>query len=123
MKPLIPEQLQALGVLVLLVFLLRVAWLVRGQKLDLRGSVMWLFSTLAALALALAPGILASASRALAIELPSNAFFALAIVYLAVNVLSNTIAASANAGRVRRLAQVCALWRAQLDELRAGPAR
>jgi hypothetical protein len=119
MKPLIPEQLQALGVLVLMVFLGRVVWLIRAQRLHLRESLLWVLSTLFALLLALAPGLLGAVSRTLSIELPSNAFFALAIVYLAVNVLSNTIAASANAGRVGRLAQECALLRAQIEELRA----
>lgn len=119
MKPLIPEQLQMLGILVLLVFLGRVVWLVRTQQLNLRGSALWVLSTIFALLLTLWPGLLAAVSRALSIELPSNAFFALAIVYLAVNVLANTIAASANAGRVGRLAQECALLRAQLEELRA----
>ncbi len=122
MKPIVPELLQAVIIMVLLVFLAGVAWLIRRQRLDLRRSLFWMLSTLAALAAAMAPGVLFRLSRALEIDLPSNAFFALAILYLAVNVLSNTISASANAGRVGRLAQECALLRAELDELRAGKA-
>ena len=48
----------------------------------------------------------------------SNAFFAAAILYLAVNVLAGTLAASDNSARTRRLAQECALLRAELDQLR-----
>jgi hypothetical protein len=123
MKPMVPVQLQVSVVLVLLIFLATVAWLIRTSKLDPRRSLFWLLSTLFALAVALAPGVLLRLSRALEFEVPSNAFFALAMVYLAVNVLSNTISSSANAGRISRLAQECALLRAEIDELRAAGGR
>ena len=41
------------------------------------------------------------------------------LLYLALNVLAVTIGLSRNTTSVRRLAQECALLRAELDELRA----
>jgi hypothetical protein len=58
-------------------------------------------------------------ARALAVEVPSNALFAVAILYLTLNVLALTIAVSNSASRERRLVQECALLRGELDELRA----
>ncbi len=48
-------------------------------------------------------------------QLPSNALFGAAVLYLAVNVLVNTVAGSQNAARIRRLAQECAALRAELE--------
>jgi hypothetical protein len=53
------------------------------------------------------------------VQVPSNAIFGAGLVYLAVNLLSVTIANSGNAERTRRLAQECALLRAELDRLKA----
>ncbi len=49
----------------------------------------------------------------------SNALFGAAVLYLAVNVLVNTVASSQNAARIRRLAQECASLRAELEAERA----
>ncbi len=53
------------------------------------------------------------------VQVPSNALFAAGLVYLAVNLLWVTIATSASAERTRRLAQECALLRAEVERLRA----
>ncbi len=58
-------------------------------------------------------------ARAVSITVPSNALFALSFVYVLLNLLAATIAISANATKVRRLAQEAALLRAELDALRA----
>jgi hypothetical protein len=57
-------------------------------------------------------------SGALGFQVASNAIFGAAVLYLAVNVLVNTVASSVNAARLRRLAQECALLRAELEALR-----
>ena len=49
---------------------------------------------------------------------PANALFGAGLLYLALNVLAVTIGLSQNTTSVRRLAQECALLRAELEELR-----
>ena len=118
-QPLLPLELQVLAVATLIGFLGWVAHLVRSRRLSLRDSFLWVLSTCAVLALVLFPQLLRYIARALAIEVPSNALFALAILYLTLNVLSLTIALSQGAAQARRLTQECALLRGELDGLRA----
>ncbi len=115
---LIPVELQAISIVVLAIFLLWVLRLVRTQSLSLRDSLVWVLTTVVATAVALFPGILVRAASALGFQVASNALFGAAILYLAVNVLVNTVASSQNAARVRRLAQECAALRAELEEAR-----
>ncbi len=115
---LIPLELQIVSVAVLLVFLLWVLRLVRTQRLSLRDSLVWVLSTLLATVVALFPGILVRVASAIGFQVASNALFGAAILYLAVNVLVNTVASSQNAARVRRLTQECAALRAELEEAR-----
>lgn len=115
---LLPLELQLIAVAALLGFLGWVIHLARRDRLSLRDALLWLTSTLVALALMAFPGALRFMARALGVEVPANGLFALAFLYVLVNLLSATTAISANAVRTRRLAQECALLRAELEELR-----
>ncbi len=112
---LIPIELQVVSVVILAVFLLWVLRLVRTQRLSLRDSLVWVVTTLVATVVALFPGILVRAAHLLGFQVASNAVFGAAVLYLAVNVLVNTVASSQNAARIRRLAQECASLRAELE--------
>jgi hypothetical protein len=118
---LIPFELQVISIAVLAAFLLWVLRLVRTQRLSLRDSLVWVVTTLVATMVALFPGILVQAAHLLGFQIPSNALFGAAVLYLAVNVLVNTVAGSQNAARLRRLAQECAALRAEVDLLRTRP--
>ena len=118
---LVPFELQAVSIAVLAAFLLWVLRLVRTQRLSLRDSLVWVVTTLVATLVALFPGILVRAAHLVGFQIASNAVFGAAILYLAVNVLANTVAGSQNAARIRRLAQECAALRAELDIARASP--
>jgi hypothetical protein len=120
--PLLPLHLQLVAAAVLVVFLGWVVHLVRQQRLPLRDSLLWLLSTGAALVVTMFPSTLRWLARVLDIAVPSNALFAIAFVYVLVNLLSLTIAVAGSAARVRRLSQECALLRAELDALRGGGA-
>ena len=117
----IPAELQIISIVVLAIFLLWVLRLVRTQRLSLRDSLVWVVTTLLATVVALFPGILVRAAHLLGFQIASNALFGAAVLYLAVNVLVNTVAGSQNAARIRRLAQECAALRAELDMARAPP--
>jgi hypothetical protein len=117
-QSLLPFELQIVACGTLLAFFGWVLYLVRQERLSLRDSLLWIVSTGAVFAMTLFPRLLQAMARALAIEVPSNALFALAILYLTLNVLSLTIALSNGATRARRLTQECALLRGELDALR-----
>jgi hypothetical protein len=119
---LIPRELQLISIAVLAVFLLWVVSLVRTQRLSLRDSLVWVMTTIAATLVALFPGILVRAAHLVGFQVPSNALFGAAVLYLAVNVLVNTVASSQNAARTRRLAQECAALRAELEAVRGAGA-
>ena len=120
---LIPIELQIVSIVVLAIFLLWVVRLVRTQRLSLRDSLVWVLTTLLATLVALFPGILVRAAHLFGFQVASNALFGAAVLYLAVNVLVNTVASSQNAARIRRLAQECASLRAELEAERATRTR
>jgi hypothetical protein len=117
--PIMPLELQVFGAAVLFGFLARLVYLIRYKRLSLRDSLLWLVSTGVALVFTVFPRSLVWVAGVLEIEVPANALFALAFVYVLLNLLSLTIGLSGNATRVRRLTQECALLRAEIDVLRA----
>jgi hypothetical protein len=114
----IPIELRLTALAVLVSFLVWVVRLIRRQRLSVRDSLAWLLTTLLAVLVTVFPEILFAASRLVGIHVPSNAFFAGGILYLAVNVLVVTLAISDGAARARRLTQECALLRAEVEQLR-----
>ena len=118
MSPIIPTELRLSALAVLIAFLAWVVALIRRQRLSVRDSLAWLLTTLLAILFTVFPEVLVAISSGIGVHVPANAFFAAAILYLAVNVLAATLANSSNAGRTRRLTQECALLRAELEELR-----
>jgi hypothetical protein len=115
----LPPGIQLAGLVVLALVLAWVIRLIRTQQLSVRDSLTWLLTTVAALVVTAFPSLLASGAKLVGVQVPSNAIFGAGLVYLAVNLLSVTIANSGNAERTRRLAQECALLRAELDRLKA----
>ncbi len=114
----LPLEMQVISLAVLGVFSTWVLWLIRTQRLHLREALIWLLTTLAATTVTAFPGLLGWCARLVGVQVPANALFGAGLLYLAGNVLAVTISTSANTTRVRRLAQECALLRAELDALR-----
>ncbi len=117
----LPLEIQALSLAVLVVFSGWVLWLIRTKRLHLREALIWLLTTIAAIAITSYPALLVRAAGLIGIQVPANALFGAGLLYLAVNVLAVTISVSTNTTRVRRLAQECALLRSEIDALRAAP--
>ena len=118
----IPLELRLLSLAVLLALFLWVVWLIRQRRLSVQDSLPWLVSTVLAIVAAAFPPLLGALSRAIGVQVPTNALFGASLVYLAVNVLTLTITSSASAARVRRLAQECAMLRADVERLAAALA-
>lgn len=118
-QEILPLGMQLGALAILLCFLAWVVWLIRTEQLSLRDSLAWLLTTLAATAVTAFPQLLGWLARAVGVQVPANALFGAGLLYLAVNVLSVTLLASSAAHRTRRLAQECALLRADLEALRA----
>ena len=117
--PLLPLRLQVFALAVLVGFLAWVVRLIRTHRLGLRDSLLWLLTTVGALVITGFPVTLRWLATALGIAVPSNALFALAFVYVLLNLLGSTIAISGNAARIRRVAQECTMLRGEVDLLRA----
>lgn len=119
--PLLPVRLQVAATIALVAFLVWVIRLIRRQRMSLADSLSWFLSTLVALAFTLFPQLLALLARELGIAVPANALFAIAFLYISWNLLALTLATSSQSARVRRVAQECALIRAELEELKRKP--
>jgi hypothetical protein len=115
----LPPEVQIPSLAILFLFLAWVVQLIRRQRLSLRDSLLWLITTLAAIVVTAFPRLLVAGAQIIGVQVPSNAVFGIGLFYVALNVLSATIATSSNAARVRRLSQECALLRAEIDALQA----
>ncbi len=122
-QEILPLGMQLGSLAILFAFLAWVLRLIRAERLSLRDSLLWLTTTLAATVVTAFPELLGLLARAVGIQVPANALFAAGLLYLAVNVLSVTLVASASSHRIRTLAQECALLRAELEALKATAAR
>ena len=116
---LLPPELQLAAITVLGSFLVWIVRLIRSQRLSLRESLTWLLTTILAIAVTASPHLLVALTAAFGIQVPANGIFAFGLLYLAVNLLVVTVSSSKDAARVRRLAQECALLRAEVAALRA----
>lgn len=103
----------------LLLFLVWLVYLVRYKSLSIRDSLYWFLSTLLALVFTAFPQALRGVAHALQIEIPANALFALAFLYVLANLLWITVNMSDGAVRIRRLTQEAAVLRAEVDRLKA----
>jgi hypothetical protein len=119
----LPLEVQIPSLAILFLFLAWVVRLIRRQRLSLRDSLLWLLTTLAAIVVTAFPRLLVAGAQLIGVQVPSNALFGIGLLYVALNVLSVTIATSSNAARVRRLSQECALLRAELEALGTQPGR
>ncbi len=121
-EAILPLELQLLSLAVLFVFSGWVLWLIRTQRLHLREALIWLLTTLAAIVVTAFPALLRWSASLVGIQVPANALFGAGLLYLVVNVLAVTISVSRNTVHLRRLAQECALLRAEVEALRTAAA-
>lgn len=93
-----------------------VSMLLRRQLRE-KYATLWLLVGVVLLVLALFPEVLSSLARALGVAIPSNLFFALAIVLLVGVALHLSWELSRAEDEIRRVAEDVAILRADLEEI------
>jgi hypothetical protein len=110
------SRIALLGVVGCALLLLVIIALVRSNRLELKYSLLWIVTGAALLFVGLQPGLLERIAKLLGIQVPSNALFALGIVFLIWIIVYLTVAISHLMRRTRILAQQLALLRHRLDQ-------
>lgn len=88
------------------------------RKLREKYAVMWLIIAFAVLILGIFPQLLYGLTSLLGVQIPANLLFALAIVLLLGVALHLSWELSHAEDEIRRMAEECALLRAEIDQLR-----
>lgn len=89
------------------------------KKFNLKYTLVWLFTAISMLVIAIFPQIIAFICGVIGIETPSNAVFFLAIIFLFLIVMTITAIISHMNQRVYRLSQTQALLEKRVRELEA----
>jgi hypothetical protein len=93
-----------------------IIYMLRKEVLDLRFSLIWVFIGFCMILFAIFPNIMFYSSRLLGIEVPSNAVFFLAILFLMMITFSLTLALSRQSVKVTKMAEKIALLEKKLED-------
>ncbi len=102
--------------LAVVVYFLLLLYLLKKRTLNIKYSLLWLFSGILMLLLAVCPQILSWFARVVGISAPVNALFALVLFCVLCIVMSLTAIVSKLNERVKRLTQTCALLEKRLRD-------
>lgn len=97
--------------------------LLRKKMLNLKYGLLWIFSGVLMLILAIFPGILNSFSRLVGIASPTNALFAVILFCVMIILMSLTAIVSGLNNKVKRLAQAIALLENRLRAVETAEKR
>ncbi|PKM87475.1 MAG: DUF2304 domain-containing protein [Firmicutes bacterium HGW-Firmicutes-12] len=100
-----------------LMFTITVINLIRKESLDLKYSLLWLFSGICLILLAINHQVLSYLSSILDIVVPVNLLFLVGNLFLIAIVFSLTVALSRNSRRIRNLTQEVALLKNETEQL------
>lgn len=107
----------ALGIAAALLTIVVVAEMLRRRKLRERHAVWWTLAGLAALVIAVFPGLLNGASQALGVEVPSNLVFFTSIGVLFLVSIQQSAELTSVEDRMRNVAEHAALLELRVHEL------
>ncbi|MBR4577851.1 MAG: DUF2304 domain-containing protein [Clostridia bacterium] len=113
----ITTRMQLFTIAAVLIFFFAIINLIKNRRLLLKYSLLWLFSGLAMLVLAVFPGLLDRFARLLGIYSSVNALFAVLIFCGLVVMISFTVIISRDNQQIVRLAQKTALLEKRIQEL------
>jgi hypothetical protein len=100
-----------------LLFTITVINLIRKESLDLKYSLLWLFSGICLILLAINHQVLSYLASLLDIVVPVNLLFLVGNLFLIAIVFSLTVALSRNSRRIRNLTQELALLKNETEQL------
>lgn len=115
----ITARLQIVAVLTALVFLVILFLMLRKNRLALKYSLLWIFSGVVMLLLALVPGLLDMFSGLLGVYSSVNALFAVLLLCGLLLMISFTVIISKGNREIVRLTQQTALLEKRIRELEA----
>jgi len=90
--------------------------LVKKETLELKYTLVWIFTGIILIIISLQPKIVTFASIALGIGLPVNALFLFGILFTLIILLTVTIAISRALAKIRRLTQEVAILKFELSQ-------
>lgn len=105
-------------IIVLLLFLLFIVNSIRRNRMNLKYSLIWIFSSIVILVFVLVPGLLEWTTKMLGFQVTSNMIYMLAIVAILLIVLSLTTIVSRQADEIRSLIQEVSLLKSEKKEKR-----
>ena len=117
------QRIQVVAVIAAFALAILILELVRRRHLNERYALLWLFSALVILVLAVWEGLLASIASLLGIAYPPNALFLIAVGFILLLLLSMSTALSRLQGQTRILAQRLAILEARFGRLKEGSGR
>lgn len=118
------QRIQIVAIVAAFALAVLILELVRRRRLNERYALLWLFSALIILVLAVWEGLLAGIASLMGIAYPPNALFLIAVGFILLLLLSMSTALSRLQGQVRILAQRLAILEARFGEVqeRSGAA-
>jgi len=113
----ITQRLQWFAIIVGILFLVMMIDLIRKNRVALKYALLWLFSGLLMLLLAIFPHLLDSMARLIGIYSPVNALFAVLLCCGLVLMISFSVIMSGNKKAIVRLTQEISLMEKRIREL------
>ena len=113
----ITQRLQLFAIVVGVIFLVMMIELIRKNRVTLKYALLWLFSGLVLLVLAIFPQVLNWISRLIGVYSPVNALFAILLCCGLVLMISFSVIVSGNKKAVVRLTQKISLLENRIREL------
>lgn len=110
---------QIIMLLAVMCYFVLLIFLLRKKMLNLKYGLLWIFSGVLMLILAIFPGILNSFSRLVGIASPTNALFAVILFCVMIILMSLTAIVSGLNNKVKKLAQTIALLENRLRAVEA----
>ena len=102
-----------------LFYLFVIMVLIKKEKLNLKYTLLWLFTAVVMLIVALFPQIAVWISNLLGVQAPVNTIFVIEGLFVLLIILSLTSIVSSQMNRIRRLTQTQALLESRVRQLEA----
>ena len=110
-------KLQMVFLLALLFYFIILFHLLKKKRLNLKYTLLWIFSGFLMLLVALFPNILFAITSLIGIAVPSNALFAMVLFFVLMMLMTLTSIVSKQNEQIKRLTQTIAMLEKQIREV------